>query len=221
LTLKTQPLKLPPTNLQPPTPLKPPTPPLHLHPHPQLYSREFTDAALEAAPTTPGMKYRHYSPSAPVVLIEPPRLMSHQDAEDPEEKGGGGGAAAAVAAAAAAAARELAAGGAQRVALLRTTLPAGAPLGWQARGGGEASRGGGESGGSGSGESSRGGAVLEYCLGPMAAPSEVARRLFAALRDAEDAGAAAIVVEGVPDAGEGAAVMNRLRKAASSTRRAG
>ncbi|GIL45411.1 hypothetical protein Vafri_2663 [Volvox africanus] len=36
-----------------------------------LYRRDFVDPQLEAAPSTPGMKYRHYSPSAPVVLLDP------------------------------------------------------------------------------------------------------------------------------------------------------
>ncbi|ORX50593.1 translation factor [Hesseltinella vesiculosa] len=36
----------------------------------QVYRKHFIDQALEAAPTTPGMKYRHYSPEAMVVLIE-------------------------------------------------------------------------------------------------------------------------------------------------------
>ncbi|RKP10105.1 DHBP synthase RibB-like alpha/beta domain-containing protein, partial [Thamnocephalis sphaerospora] len=38
--------------------------------HVLLYKRDFTDGQLEAAPTTPGMKYRHYSPRAPVILFE-------------------------------------------------------------------------------------------------------------------------------------------------------
>ncbi|GFH06612.1 YrdC-like domain-containing protein [Haematococcus lacustris] len=29
-----------------------------------VYSKDLHDAALEQAPTTPGMKYRHYSPTA-------------------------------------------------------------------------------------------------------------------------------------------------------------
>ncbi|GBF98575.1 translation factor [Raphidocelis subcapitata] len=214
----------------------------------QLYAREFTDASLEAAPTTPGMKYRHYSPSAPVLLVELPQGgggarprqrqgQQRQEGEEEEEQqqqqqrrqreeggkeqgepaGNGAGAAAeasgrrvaeaAVAAAAAAAAAELAAGGCGCVALLRTTLPDGTPVGWLQR----------RSGGS---EDSSCGGVREYCLGSMRRPVEVARALFAALRDAEAAGVGAIVVEGLPDAGEGAAVMNRLRKAASSVRRA-
>lgn len=34
-----------------------------------VHRRDFTDDALEQAPTTPGMKYRHYSPSVPVTLL--------------------------------------------------------------------------------------------------------------------------------------------------------
>ncbi|KAI0065934.1 translation factor [Artomyces pyxidatus] len=34
-----------------------------------VHRRHFEDAAIEAAPTTPGMKYRHYSPSVPVTLL--------------------------------------------------------------------------------------------------------------------------------------------------------
>ncbi|KAJ3175839.1 hypothetical protein HDU87_005667 [Geranomyces variabilis] len=38
--------------------------------HLRVYRRDFTDSAMEAAPTTPGMKYRHYTPEAEVVLFE-------------------------------------------------------------------------------------------------------------------------------------------------------
>jgi len=34
-----------------------------------VHRRDFLDEALEQAPTTPGMKYRHYSPSVPVTLL--------------------------------------------------------------------------------------------------------------------------------------------------------
>ncbi|GAX78513.1 hypothetical protein CEUSTIGMA_g5953.t1 [Chlamydomonas eustigma] len=37
----------------------------------QVYRRDFVDANLEEAPTTPGMKYKHYSPDATVVLLDP------------------------------------------------------------------------------------------------------------------------------------------------------
>ncbi|KAJ3910217.1 YwlC protein [Lentinula edodes] len=34
-----------------------------------VHRRDYRDKELEAAPTTPGMKYRHYSPAAPVTLL--------------------------------------------------------------------------------------------------------------------------------------------------------
>ncbi|KAG7449302.1 translation factor [Guyanagaster necrorhizus] len=34
-----------------------------------VYRRDYADQELEQAPTTPGMKYRHYSPSVPVTLL--------------------------------------------------------------------------------------------------------------------------------------------------------
>ncbi|TFK43593.1 YwlC protein [Crucibulum laeve] len=34
-----------------------------------VHRRDFRDEAIEHAPTTPGMKYRHYSPSVPVTLL--------------------------------------------------------------------------------------------------------------------------------------------------------
>lgn len=34
-----------------------------------VHRRDYRDEAMEIAPTTPGMKYRHYSPSVPVILL--------------------------------------------------------------------------------------------------------------------------------------------------------
>uniref|UniRef100_A0A383VDS0 Threonylcarbamoyl-AMP synthase n=1 Tax=Tetradesmus obliquus TaxID=3088 RepID=A0A383VDS0_TETOB len=48
----------------------------------QVYARDFRDSALEAAPTTPGMKYRHYSPSAPVLLLDPAPAWQQQQQGD-------------------------------------------------------------------------------------------------------------------------------------------
>lgn len=36
----------------------------------RVYRKDFVDGGLEVAPTTPGMKYRHYTPEAEVVLFE-------------------------------------------------------------------------------------------------------------------------------------------------------
>jgi L-threonylcarbamoyladenylate synthase len=35
-----------------------------------VHRRDYRDEALEQAPTTPGMKYTHYAPSAPVTLVQ-------------------------------------------------------------------------------------------------------------------------------------------------------
>ncbi|KAF9075900.1 translation factor [Rhodocollybia butyracea] len=41
----------------------------HDAPQVLVHRRDYRDEQLEAAPTTPGMKYRHYSPTAPVTLL--------------------------------------------------------------------------------------------------------------------------------------------------------
>ncbi|KAJ2560038.1 hypothetical protein EV175_000039 [Coemansia sp. RSA 1933] len=37
--------------------------------HVRVYRRDFTSAEMELNPTTPGMKYKHYSPTAPVYVV--------------------------------------------------------------------------------------------------------------------------------------------------------
>ena len=46
------------------------------HPIPRVlvHRRDFVDDTIEQAPTTPGMKYRHYAPTVPVTLL---RVTSH------------------------------------------------------------------------------------------------------------------------------------------------
>lgn len=41
----------------------------HSIPRVLVHRRDFVDDAIEQAPTTPGMKYRHYSPTVPVTLL--------------------------------------------------------------------------------------------------------------------------------------------------------
>ncbi|KAI9574605.1 YwlC protein [Boletus coccyginus] len=41
----------------------------HSTPRVLVHRRDFVDDAIEQAPTTPGMKYRHYSPAVPVTLL--------------------------------------------------------------------------------------------------------------------------------------------------------
>ncbi|KAG2428242.1 hypothetical protein HYH02_014424 [Chlamydomonas schloesseri] len=281
----------------------------------QVYRKDFTDAALEAAPTTPGMKYRHYSPTAPVILLEPSGACSPAPAaatangasgssgsSSSSSSSGSSGSAedlaarlrrateallvemaatrasgrqgalapssgpteaapAAVAAPAAAApqgagpvaggkvaaagapagsvaldppalelASQLAGGG--PIGVLRTSLAGAAPglvhrrraaavpaagaaagLGDICNGGsdGQAAAAGGPKGSAVGGDDG----VIEYVLGHVSRPADVAAELFAGLRALDEAGCAVILVEGVADEGAGVAVMNRLRKAAS------
>jgi L-threonylcarbamoyladenylate synthase len=190
------------------------------------------DVAFEAAPTTPGMKYRHYSPDAPVLLVEPPPGLGASE--------GGGGearwrATTTRAVLGAARALELPPGTCQTpltVVLLRTTLPQGAPEGWQQQQQQQQQEEDGLLLSSAALASAGVGRVLTYNLGPWRAPERVARRLFAGLRAADavvggdGGGAVVIVAEGVPSGGGGVsggsgsmgvgvAVMNRLRKAAA------
>jgi L-threonylcarbamoyladenylate synthase len=51
-------------------------------------------------------------------------------------------------------------------------------------------------------------------MGPRAEPAAIAANLFAQMRDLDDAGLDAIVVEGIEERGMGRAVMDRLRRAA-------
>ncbi|KIJ57115.1 hypothetical protein M422DRAFT_149864 [Sphaerobolus stellatus SS14] len=44
-----------------------------------VHRRDYTDTKLEDAPTTPGMKYRHYSPAVPVVLFMTSPISSSSD----------------------------------------------------------------------------------------------------------------------------------------------
>jgi L-threonylcarbamoyladenylate synthase len=52
-------------------------------------------------------------------------------------------------------------------------------------------------------------------MGPRAAPEVIAANLFALLRELDEAGLDAIVVEGIAERGVGRAVMDRLRRAAA------
>ncbi|KAJ1563630.1 hypothetical protein HK096_000122 [Nowakowskiella sp. JEL0078] len=136
------------------------------------------DLNLEENPTTPGMKYRHYSPDAVVWLFEfkdvsdeiTVGLMRNRIKEEFES---------------------LVAEGVnlKEIGFLRTLNKF----------------------------VSIDGTTLEYYLGSYLQPGAVAKELFKGLRDLEARGAKYILVEGILEQAEGAAVLNRLRKAASRT----
>lgn len=124
-------------------------------------------------PATPGLKYKHYSPNAPVVLFEGPVALM---AEAVLQR-----------------LRAQALEGGLVVGLIHTqpgiTLPDELLACERLR-------------------------VLP--LGNGADLDVVARGIFGALRELDEAGCAEIVIEGVSEAHEGLAVMNRVRKAASA-----
>ncbi|KAJ3116774.1 hypothetical protein HDU96_008791 [Phlyctochytrium bullatum] len=153
----------------------------------RVYRKDFVDSHMEAAPVTPGMKYRHYSPRMEVVLFELSKETRALAKNDPQ--GAGSRLHEAVDKEAAAALKGAAEG--SRVGIMRTTRDAGF--------------------------ASVAGNVIERFLGDASDPATVAHNLFSGLRELEDLGVVVILVEGIEEEREGLAVMNRLRKASSRT----
>ncbi|RKP27613.1 DHBP synthase RibB-like alpha/beta domain-containing protein, partial [Syncephalis pseudoplumigaleata] len=148
----------------------------------QVYQRDFSDAQLEAAPTTPGMKYRHYSPTAPVILFECAAGTRQQMRQHVLAK-----------------AMDL---------YRQHTVDQHPIIGLLSV--------------DDDGDDARRMAteypfVRQYSLGASTRPDQVAHRLFDGLRTLDALPHVQwILVEGIPDEGQGIAVMNRLRKAAAT-----
>lgn len=150
-----------------------------------VHSRDYQDKVIECAPTTPGMKYRHYSPSVPVILLmsssptggEKPAplqdvltaVLSSHPCSTPIRLG-------------------FLVPSDSSLAFLPTRLHAYAQvkIQWHI-----------------------------FSLGIVADPSLAAQRLFDGLLTLENQGVDLILVEGIEETHEGLAVMNRIRKAAS------
>jgi L-threonylcarbamoyladenylate synthase len=151
----------------------------------QVYRKHFVDSELEMAPTTPGMKYRHYSPEAMVILIEATgqdefsqRFEStwEKELERIQESGVG----------------------ISKVGILRTAPEDAETVVWE-----ETRRVKGDV------------ECVSLYMGRQGRPEEVARGMFRGLRDLDQRMVDVIFVEGISEIREGMAVMNRLRKAAS------
>ncbi|KAG2211855.1 hypothetical protein INT47_004542 [Mucor saturninus] len=154
----------------------------------QVYKKHFVDTELEAAPTTPGMKYRHYSPEAKVILID--RLNNQDDNYDAKfnrvlreqvESVQNTGAVV------------------SKIGILRTTQK-GEEAVWETQS-----------------RLSNNIECVSLQMGRSGHPEEVARGMFRGLRDLDERNVDLIFVEGISEEREGMAVMNRLRKAASVT----
>ncbi|KAI7861800.1 DHBP synthase RibB-like alpha/beta domain-containing protein [Spinellus fusiger] len=147
----------------------------------QVYRKDFVDKALEQAPTTPGMKYRHYSPDASVVLVE--RGLEEEDAVFHQRFE-------------AILKKECQMRNVSRVGILKTA-PHEEDVRWETKRVGDID-------------------CIEFPMGRSEHPDEVARGMFKGLRALDEHLLELIFVQGILESREGMAVMNRLRKAAST-----
>ncbi|KAG0370102.1 hypothetical protein BGZ54_007730 [Gamsiella multidivaricata] len=174
----------------------------------QVYQKHFTDAAMEQAPTTPGMKYRHYSPEAEVVLVE---YIKPEEAASGAGSGSesGSGSSTGQYALIMKEIERLKQEGKKRFGILRTSFTSAPPSTISKSGNGESSP--------AQSSTSLDDSVIEFPLGQGSRPDDVARELFRGLRFLDGQHVDCIFVEGISEVEEGLAVMNRLRKAASRT----
>lgn len=154
----------------------------------QVYKKHFVDTQLEEAPTTPGMKYRHYSPEAKVILIDRQDDMDskyddkfnralREQVESVQNTGVV----------------------VSKIGILRTTHDGETAI-WETHS-----------------TLSNNIECVSLQMGRFRHPEEVARGMFKGLRDLDERNVDLIFVEGISEDREGMAVMNRLRKAASVT----
>ncbi|KAG8801029.1 hypothetical protein FRC17_006747 [Serendipita sp. 399] len=178
-----------------------------------VHRRDYRDEQLESQPTTPGMKYRHYSPTCPVYLVtsRQPPSSSYSTEDIPVE----------------ALLKEIT----EELCTRSKTRSQGLRIGLLSLTGSRLTRALLATEAQQRFASSGGGPVgLDWVHSPLGMLtgssdmgegerdlSEPARRLFDGLIGLERQGVDAIVVEGVPEEREGLAFMNRVRKAAGKS----
>lgn len=170
----------------------------------QVYKKHFTDVAMEQAPTTPGMKYRHYSPEAEVVLVEYIKPLSSSLEQESN------GATTLQYSVIKNEIKRMREEGKSRFGILRTSLN---NISASAASTSCLLNGSNTSSSNHKSDSS----VIEFPLGQGSKPEDVARELFRGLRYLDSQKVDCIFVEGISEEDEGLAVMNRIRKAASRT----
>jgi len=157
-----------------------------------VHKRDFVLGRREEdAPTTPGMKYRHYAPGVPVTL-----LYTATSPPDGKAAGEGGSRIAPRRVAMDAFFRETERGASGRLGLMAQDD---SPLLARARL-----------------DSAR---WLTFSLGESAEPARAAQRLFEGLLGLEEQGVERIFVQEVAEEREGLAFMNRIKKAAGTSLR--
>ncbi|KFH64449.1 hypothetical protein MVEG_09185 [Podila verticillata NRRL 6337] len=170
----------------------------------QVYKKHFTDDAMEQAPTTPGMKYRHYSPDAEVVLVEYIKPLTSSLEQDSS------GATTLQYSVIKNEIKRMREEGKSRFGILRTSLnntsASAASTSYLLN-----------SSSTSSYNYTSDCSVIEFPLGQGSKPEDVARELFRGLRYLDSQKVDCIFVEGISEEDEGLAVMNRIRKAASRT----
>jgi L-threonylcarbamoyladenylate synthase len=175
----------------------------------QVYKKHFTDAAMEQAPTTPGMKYRHYSPEAEVVLVE--YVKPEDSLASNRSVPTGASTATAQYSLILKEIEKLKQEGKKRFGILRTSFTTTIPTTTATAAANT------HQNGTTRLQDDREEGVIEFPLGQGSKPEDVARELFRGLRYLDDQKVDCIFVEGISEEDEGLAVMNRLRKAASRT----
>ena len=157
-----------------------------------VHRRDFVLGSREVnAPTTPGMKYRHYAPGVPVTLLYTATTPPPEEI-DGDGDGEGGGATRRVALDAFF--REVQRGSSGRLGLMAQDE---SPLLSRAR--------------------SEGSRWVAFSLGASAEPARAAQRLFEGLLSLEEQGVERIFVQEVAEEREGLAFMNRVKKAAGAS----
>ena len=161
-----------------------------------VHRRDFVLGSREVnAPTTPGMKYRHYAPGVPVTLLyttaTPPPLEINGSGG-----GDGGGSSEMRRVAMDAFFREVQRGTSGRFGLMAQDE---SPLLSRAR--------------------REGSRWVAFSLGGSAEPARAAQRLFEGLLSLEEQGVERIFVQEVAEEREGLAFMNRIKKAAGTSLR--
>ncbi|KAI0291760.1 DHBP synthase RibB-like alpha/beta domain-containing protein [Russula brevipes] len=158
-----------------------------------VHRRDFVLGRREQdAPTTPGMKYRHYAPGVPVTLLYTAATAPAPQEDGEEEEGGSATRRVALDAFF----REVEGGAAGSLGLMAQED---SPLLARAR--------------------EEGARWLTFSLGESAEPARAAQRLFEGLLSLEERGVERIFVQEVAEEREGLAFMNRIRKAAGTSLR--
>ncbi|KAF8330397.1 DHBP synthase RibB-like alpha/beta domain-containing protein [Cantharellus anzutake] len=167
-----------------------------------VHRRDYKDEDIEAAPTTPGMKYRHYAPSSPVILLMDPSRLIVELPLSLTETGQKPIAAQTVRSFLAALFSSSDRRSTKLGLLLTSDSPYLTPFN----------------------------AALSTCtfycrheykvhlLGTSNTPQVTAQRLFDGLLSLDNDGVDVIIAESIPETHEGLAIMNRVRKAAGETR---